>query len=110
MTEPLTLSAETVRRIREFRKTRRISGEQLAEGLTKQGFPMTRSVLSNYENGRFRTVPVDFLDAAMRFFGVSYNHFFHGPLCSSCDDDPPVQYICKVCQRTRNSDGELTRC
>lgn len=104
------VSEQAAKRLRAFRKTRRITGEQLANALTKNGYPITRSVLANYENGRFRTVPIDLVVAAMRYFGVGLTGFMTGPLCNSCDDRPPQQFICKTCQRTTDARGELVAC
>jgi transcriptional regulator with XRE-family HTH domain len=104
------VSERAAERIRAFRKTRRITGDQLALGLTRNGYPITRSVLANYENGRFKTVPLDMVVAAMRYFHVSFSDFMTGPLCGSCNDKPPAQYICKTCNRTTNQLGELVSC
>lgn len=104
------VSERAAERIRAFRKTRRITGDQCAHGLTKHGYPITRSVLANYENGRFKTVPLDMVVAAMRYFQVSFSGFMTGPLCNSCEDNPPQQYICKTCNRTTNQAGELVSC
>lgn len=104
------ISKEAAARIRAFRKTRRLTGDQLAHGLTKMGYPITRSVLANFENGRFKTVPLDLVVAAMRYFGVSFTAFMQGPLCNGCDDAPPQQFICKTCNRTTNQRGELVSC
>lgn len=98
------------KRIRAFRKTRHITTEQLAAALTKNGYPTTRSVLANIENGRFRTVPIDLVVAAMRFFEVSLGGFMNGPLCNDCNDKPPSQFICKTCRRTTDARGELVAC
>jgi transcriptional regulator with XRE-family HTH domain len=107
---PLPLSSEVADRIRAFRTTRRISGEELADGLTGLGYKISRSVLGNIETKRFKTIPVDLLAVVLEYFDVSWYAFFAGPLCNGCNDDPPKTYICKVCGRTRDPDGELVKC
>jgi transcriptional regulator with XRE-family HTH domain len=97
-------------RLRALRTTRRISGDELARGLSEQGYQITRSVLANIENGRFRTIPIDLFAVLLDYFDVSYYAFFSGPLCNGCNDDPPKSYICKVCGRTRDQAGELVKC
>lgn len=108
--KPLPLSSMVSDRLKAFRTTRGISGDALADDLTERGYRISRSTLANIENKRFKTVSVDLLDAVMEYFGVSYYAFFHGPLCNRCADDPPTAFICKVCGRTRNEAGELTKC
>lgn len=107
---PLPLSSMAADRIRAFRTARRISGDTFAEGVTQAGYRLTRSTLANIETKRFRTLPIDLLDVVAEYLGVSYYGFFHGPLCNSCDDEPPKAFICKVCGRTRGEDGKLVRC
>lgn len=107
---PLRLSGEVAERIRAFRTTRRLSTEVLAQELTENGYAISRGVLANIENKRFKTVSVDLLAVVMDYFGVSYWEFFAGPLCDGCSDNPPKAYICKTCGRTRDEDGELVRC
>lgn len=107
---PLPESARVATRIRAFRTTRRISGEEFANGVTEQGYKLTRSVLANIENGRFKSISIDMLLIVMEYLNVSWYAFFHGPLCDGCNDEPPSQFICKVCGRSRDSAGELVKC
>lgn len=110
LTNPTQHSRRAAVRLRQFRKTRRITAEQLAAGFTELGYPVSRSVLANYENGRFRTVPLDLVVTAMRYFDVSFTHFMTGPLCNGCDDKPPLNFMCRICKRTTNERGELVVC
>lgn len=111
MSDPFETSKEVATRLRAFRTTRGLTGAQMAELLTDHGYPVTRSVLANIENMRFKTLPVDLVFAAVSGLGLNgVPHFFHGPLCDGCSDNPPQSYICKVCGRTRNADGELVKC
>lgn len=103
-------SERAAMRIRAFRKTRRITGEVLAARLTKAGYPITRSVLANYENGRFRTVPLDLVVAAMKVFDVNFGEFMLGPLCGTCLDKPPLGFNCRTCHRTTDARGEVVAC
>lgn len=107
---PLPLSSEVASRVRAFRTTRRISGDELVKGLDELGYKITRSVLANIENGRFKTIPIDLFAMLLEYFDVSYYSFFSGPLCNGCSDDPPKAYICKVCGRTRDATGDLVKC
>jgi transcriptional regulator with XRE-family HTH domain len=108
--EPYEVSERAAIRIRAFRKTRRISAELLAEKLTKAGYPITRSALANFENGRFRTVPLDLVVAAMKVFEVGFGTFMQGPLCGTCADKPPLGFGCQTCKRTMTERGELVAC
>lgn len=110
MTEIYEVSERAAIRIRAFRKTRRITGEMLAAKLTKAGYPITRSALANYENGRFRTVPLDLAVAAMKVFEVGFSAFMNGPLCGTCEDKPPFGFICQTCHRTTDARGEVVVC
>jgi transcriptional regulator with XRE-family HTH domain len=110
MSEIYGISNRASKRIRAFRKTRRITGEALASELTQAGYPITRSVLANVENGRFKTVSVDLVVAAMRVYGVTFNDFMSGPLCGTCDDAPPSGFVCQTCLRTTNTRGEVVAC
>lgn len=110
MAEPLPASKIVAQRLHAFRTTRRMTVEQMAEHITKAGYPITRSVLSNVENFRFKTLPVDFLVAARLALGLDHYDFHFGPLCDACMDNPPKHFICTVCGRTKNADGELVRC
>lgn len=100
-------SHHVAERLRDFRKVRRITGDQFARGLTINGYPMTRPNWSAIENGRTKSVPLDLVVAAARFLKVPLGQLFDGPLCGTCNDDPPVRFICRTCLRTRNSGGEL---
>ena|SRR5687768_1354578 len=106
-TEIYEVSERAAMRIRAFRKTRRITGEALAAKLTQAGYPITRSVLANYENGRFKTVPVDMVVAAMKVYDVGFHAFMTGPLCGTCSDRPPLGFLCQTCNRTYSATVEL---
>lgn len=106
---PLDVSEQVIERLRLIRKTCCITGEQLAKGLTEHGYPITRSVISNMENGRFKTVPIDLVMAAMSFLQRDFATLLYGPLCTNCGDDPPSLYVCRICGRTREK-GQLVKC
>lgn len=107
---PLPASAQAAARIRAFRTVRRISGTKFANGVTAQGYHLSRSVLANIENGRFKSISLDLLLVVMDYLDVTWYGFFEGPLCNGCHDDPPKTYICKVCGRSRDNAGELVKC
>lgn len=94
------VSLRAAERIRAFRKARRITGDSFAAQLTRAGYPISRSVLTNFETGRFRHVPVDLVVAAMKVLGVGFHGFMVGPLCGTCDDEPPQGFICQTCLRS----------
>lgn len=109
--DPFETSREVATRLRAFRTVRGLTGEQMAKLLTDNGYPITRSVLANIENMRFRTLPVDLVFAAVRALDLqNTGHFFVGYLCNGCSDNPPLNFICPECSRARNADGELVRC
>lgn len=111
MSDAFETSREVATRLRAFRTTRGLTGEQMAKMLTDNGYPITRSVLANIENMRFRSLSVDLVFAAIKALQLAnIGEFFVGPLCNGCFDNPPVEYICKTCGRTKNADGELVRC
>lgn len=99
------ISLRAAERMRAFRKTRRITGESFAAQLTRAGYPVSRSVLTNFETGRFKHVPVDLIVAAMKVLGVSFHQFMVGPLCGTCKDQPPTGFICQTCLRTDEEPG-----
>jgi transcriptional regulator with XRE-family HTH domain len=107
---PLPISQEVAERLRAIRMTRGVIGDDLAKALTELGYPMSRGMLANIENGRFRTVPVDLVVTAMTYFDMNFGAFMRGPLCSGCQDDPPVNFICALCRRTKDQRGKLVKC
>jgi transcriptional regulator with XRE-family HTH domain len=106
---PLDVSEQFIERLRDIRKTCCITGEQLAKGLTEHGHPITRSVISNMENGRFKTVSIDLVMAAMSFLQRDLPTLLYGPLCTNCNDNPPQLFACRICNRYWEK-GKLVRC
>lgn len=96
------ISLRAAERMRAFRKARRITGETFASQLTRAGYPISRTVLTNFETGRFKHVPVDLVVAAMKVLGVGFHQFMVGPLCGTCNDKPPTGFICQTCLRTED--------
>lgn len=101
------MSRHVFERMRAFRKVRRITGDQFARGITRNGYEVTRPNYSAMENGRATKVPIDLAVAAAQYLGISVSQLLEGPLCGTCNDDPPVLYICRTCLRTRTGAGEL---
>lgn len=101
------MSLRAAARLRDFRKTRRITGESFAAQLTRAGYPISRSVLTNFETGRFRHVPVDLIVAAMKVLGVGFHSFMVGPLCGTCNDEPPPGFQCQTCLRSDGSTEDV---
>lgn len=106
MPDVLPVSEQAADRLKQFRTVRKITGQELADGLTHHGYPLTRSVLANIENKRIRSIPVDLIMAAMKFFEVSFQGFFSGPLCTVCDGHPPSGFTCNMCGTTAQRLGD----
>lgn len=107
MIKEYDVSEKVITRLRAFRTVRRISSEQMARGISRQGYPLTRTALSALENGRSKIVPVDLTLAAMKYLGVGFGGLLEGPLCGACHDVPPPDTICRVCLRTIDKAGKL---
>lgn len=106
---PLDVSEQFIERLRDIRTTCCITGEQLAKGLTEHGYTVTRSVISNMENGRFKSVPIDLVMAAMSFLQRDFATLLYGPLCTNCNDNPPPLFTCRICSRAWEK-GSLVKC
>ncbi|WP_158719328.1 hypothetical protein [Streptomyces sp. NBRC 110035] len=78
-----------------------MSAAALAEALSANGYPTTRAVLANQDCGRVRTVPVDFVVAAARVFGVTVGELLEDIACSVCRGEPPEGFTCNTCGTTR---------
>ena len=64
-------------RISHFRKKNNLSQTQLGEQMQEiTGQLFTRSVVSNYENGR-RKIPVDLIPVLAKIFGISIDELFY---------------------------------
>lgn len=107
-----------IERIRTVRAFRRLTQEEVAEGITRFGYPMSKIQYRHFENGRRKEVPYDFVVATTAFFngaprgGADIYEFLYGPLCRNCNDDPPRRYACLTCHRhrNRNDEGEVVSC
>jgi transcriptional regulator with XRE-family HTH domain len=99
MTERTTaLSAELIAKVRALRELIGLSAQDLADAMTKQGFPTTRSVISNYENGRKESISVDFLNAAATALYTTLADLLTKPVvCPNCKGEPPEGFTCNVC-------------
>jgi transcriptional regulator with XRE-family HTH domain len=97
MRPQMKTTADVVARIRAYRKARGMSARQLAEAITAAGFPISRAVLANQENGRVETIPVDQLAAAAQVFGLFISELFEGGPCPTCGDAPPPGFTCNSC-------------
>ncbi|WP_424862135.1 helix-turn-helix domain-containing protein [Streptomyces sp. MMS24-I29] len=93
----MKISADIIARIRAYRVGRRMSAQQLADAITAAGFPITRGVIANQENGRVETIPVDQVVAAAQVFGLHAVELFHGDPCAACAGLPPEGFTCNTC-------------
>lgn len=85
-------------RIRRMRLLRRISTQQLADGMARRGFPILRSAISQIENGYRKSLTVDELVAFAAYFGVTITALLdENAVCDACRDDPPIGYRCLTC-------------
>lgn len=85
-------------RIRAERQVQRISGTLLAKLVTRDGYPVSRPMLSSYENGSARSVPVDFVVSAARVLGVPVASLLTDPdACPVCHGQAPTGFTCNAC-------------
>jgi transcriptional regulator with XRE-family HTH domain len=99
MAEPTyPLSAEVIGKIRDLREMQKLSAQDLADRMTSAGFTISRSVISNYENGRKESLSIDFADAAARSLGTDLVTLLTmPPICPTCKGTPPAGFTCNAC-------------
>lgn len=92
------VSAEVIAKLRALRKIQKVSAQKLADAVTELGFPITRTMLANWEGGRRTTVPVDFLVLAAKALGTTAVAILTEPVrCPSCKGEPPAGFTCNTC-------------
>lgn len=93
------VSARVVAGLRALRIERKISAQELADGMTAAGYPIKRSVIANLESGRRAEVSVDHLAAAAQALGVDAAALLRRVTapCPHCKGQPPVGFTCNTC-------------
>lgn len=90
--------AAVARSIVRLRKERKWSARELAEKLQAQGCDMTRSMISNFENGRLEDIGVNKLAHLAKAFNVEpWSLAEPAPACLDCENNPPAGFRCMTC-------------
>jgi len=93
-----SISREVVSKLRALRQIQKVSAQKLADDVTLLGFPVTRTMLANWENGRKNTIPVDFLVLASQALGTTAAAILNEPVaCPQCKGEPPAGFTCNTC-------------
>ncbi|MER7813860.1 helix-turn-helix transcriptional regulator [Streptomyces sp. NPDC096153] len=91
-------SARAIATIRALRAIRKLSAQNLAAQITAAGYPISRTVLSNYENGRKDALPLDFVIVAAEVLGTTLSDLMDGVAkCPACSGTPPEGFTCNTC-------------
>ena len=98
VSEILPVSSQFAERLRSFRKARKLTAEKAAAGITQHGYRIERHTIAAVEAKSVKTVPIDLVVAAARFFGTTVNGFFSGPVCATCSDAAPPGFTCNMCK------------
>jgi hypothetical protein len=92
------LSAELFAKLRTHRRLQRVSARVLADRMTAQGFPTNRGVIANGDNGRVRSMSIDYASHAARALGLTLTRLITEPaMCSACKGEPPAGFTCNTC-------------
>jgi transcriptional regulator with XRE-family HTH domain len=103
----LPVTRRVVQNMRDLRKSRGISAQQLAGLVRGLGVPtLNRSVIANLENGRRDAVTVDELYALAEALNSTPDYLAAslGVKCARCKDEPPAGYSCLACGAEGKSD------
>jgi transcriptional regulator with XRE-family HTH domain len=94
------ISVEVIAKLRALRQIHKFSAQKLADEVTALGFPVTRTMLANWEGGRKATLPVDFLVLAARVLDTTPEKILNEPVaCPTCKGTPPVGFTCNTCSQ-----------
>jgi transcriptional regulator with XRE-family HTH domain len=92
------VSAAVSARIQAARKNQGVTAQALADGITAQGFEISRVVIAKIEAGIRETVPVDVVVHAAHVLHVPVLSFLtDGAWCAVCGDAPPAGFTCNTC-------------
>lgn len=93
-----TRSTEVTANVRLLRQIKKVSAQRLADEISRLGFPVTRSMIANYEGGRRNTIPVDYLLLAAEVLDTDPLVLLLGPVqCPTCKGAPPEGFTCNTC-------------
>lgn len=106
MTDPESLVPRVIERVKELRRARKWSCRHLALEMAHRGYDtLTRSTLTNLENGRRDSVSIDELVAFGAVFGVEpWSLTQPDARCPRCWDSPPAGFTCTSCGNTGQDD------
>jgi transcriptional regulator with XRE-family HTH domain len=92
------ISAEIIGRLRILRKLTRVSAQELADGITALGFPVSRSTIANSESERKATLSLDYAVLAAQVLGSDLGALLAGPAaCPTCKGEPHPGFTCNTC-------------
>lgn len=77
-----------------------MTGNMLAEAVTAQGVPLTRSTLANLETGRRGDISTTELVAFARALQTTAGELLEPSPCGTCQDAPPAGFQCTACGTT----------
>jgi transcriptional regulator with XRE-family HTH domain len=86
-----------INRIRTIRKQKGITAAELAEGMSRSGYRIDRTLIASAEVGRRQEISVDWLMAAAEVLGVPPISLLGKPSCEQCHDAPPPGFACTKC-------------
>lgn len=85
--------------LRAFRKARGLSAQAVSDQLTEAGHLITRTSLSNYENGRSISISLDIAVGIAQILDVPLADMLLA-VCDQCGNHPPAGFTCNICGRT----------
>lgn len=95
--EPVT--AGLARRLRQARRGRGLSQEQLARAVERAGYPLSRVGVAELELGRKREAGVGLLVALSRVLRMPVEELLglDAKVCTRCHGRPPAGFACLAC-------------
>lgn len=97
MAAPRPVTHVAITRIRTVRKQRGVTAAELAEGMTRAGYRIDRTLITSAEVGRRQEISVDWLMAAAEVLDVPPVSLLGKPSCEQCHDAPPAGFACTAC-------------
>lgn len=94
---PLDPTPAVVARVRQYRKARSLSTQELSDALAEHGCHMHRSTLAGLEHGRRPTLRLGELYALAHVLDVPVGVLLHGTVCGTCNGAPPAGFACLEC-------------
>jgi transcriptional regulator with XRE-family HTH domain len=93
------VTAAVLDQLTALRRAQKVSAQELADRMTRLGYPIKRSVIANCESGRRAEVSVDHLAFAARALGADAATVLRGVIspCPHCQGAPPEGFTCNTC-------------